>query len=434
MVTSTDLAIGTLTAEVQGTYTLTITGTGDEPPRSIIVMRNDEGQLVDTHGNVLTESETLSQEVIDALEASVPQAPVRVTVRSGESERSYLVRESLPQTFRDAEGHEYSGTRYDVVVDGNIQYTAILNQDTGEVAYYRGEPVDENRISSEDLEGERGIPAQVRAQVERGLEFGGELRRAAAAAGGWISYLQPGETTRLVRSISRWAGYDEDNLGETQATVVEWMQNVFGYMNWADMACRTEISTEEGSSFVSRSGYTSIDIEGEVQEVIPCGDISSGDFTLPNGSSINCAHYYKYKISGEAVPAEVAMSFHVYLNGAGSDVSYDENTDLHLYDGALTELNRSGTRWSLSGANMFTYESYVLFNKACLQFTGESFANLQRVIPALYDDDNPYCNTIKPAYDSQAVGDIDNPASGGGLGPAAPSGAGETGGCVGPAC
>jgi hypothetical protein len=257
------------------------------------------------------------------------------------------------------------------------------------------------------------------------------LASEARRAGGWFNFwLGEQETQKFTRAISRWAGYDEDNPYCPEC--VEGIRLAFSYDAWADMICRFNLVSDQGTSFISRSGYTSIDVEGEKKLINPCPNMGVDSYTLPNGTVISCQTYYQYKISGEAVPAEMDMEFDVYLNGRGSGVGYDEETDMHLYGGQKVKLNRSGAPWSLSGPNMFVYETYYDFDKVCIQFTGDSFTKLQMIMPVLYDSDNPYCNNIKDAFVSQTA--AEKAAEGAAIlsptlpsGPA-PSGAGAGGG------
>ena len=274
-------------------------------------------------------------------------------------------------------------------------------------------------------------------------KYQADVRSAARAAGGWFNFiLGGGEMSRLSRSISRWAGYDEDDLSPGHAKAVQVIRSIFGYNEWADMMCRSYLQSEEGSTFMSRTGYTSVDITGEREYVEPCKGIpgvsaSTGNFTLPNGTQINCNPFHIYRISGEAVPGEVAMEFDVYLSRDGTGKDFDEGQDLHLYYDEETDeylkvsLNRSGTRWSLSGPNMFIYEAYELYDKACIKFTERTFGNMINIMamPAWdWDDMNPYCNTIKDAYASQTyAGGEESRRTGGGIPtPSAPTAGGAT--------
>ncbi|MBN1544084.1 hypothetical protein JW898_01325 [Candidatus Woesearchaeota archaeon] len=267
-----------------------------------------------------------------------------------------------------------------------------------------------------------------------------QLVNAARRAGGWFNFwLGEQENQRFARMVSRWAGYDEDN--PLCPHCVEWLHKVFGYDAWADMACRKNLmSGEYGTTFVSRSGFTSFDIEGERKIVFPCGEAETREsFPLPNGSTRNCAPYYDYKVSGGAVPSETDMEFKVYLNAEGTGTGFDALQDLSVYYDELTnesaniKLNRSGEPWSLSGPNMFVYQSYVAYDKACLQFTDDTIDKIQNIIPSFYDENNPYCNTISEAYVSQSISEEESgsvaartvAAAGGGT-------AGPGGGTVGP--
>lgn len=266
------------------------------------------------------------------------------------------------------------------------------------------------------------------------------LAAAARRSGGWFNFFLGEESTqRFARSISRWAGYDEDNPACPHC--VAWIHNAFSYEAWADMACRRNYLTgDKGTTFLSRSGYTSLDIEGEKKQVFPCGkDVVSETFQLPNGSAVDCRPYYEYKISGYANPAEVQMEFDVYLNRKDSDRGFEAGEDLHLYYDSVEDeyikikLNRSGAPWSLSGANMLVYRAYEEYDKACIKFTKDSFRLIQTVIPINadeLDDMNPYCNNIKDAFVSQTVGEDED---GGGSGRGLPGGTSPgTGGEVGP--
>ncbi len=238
-----------------------------------------------------------------------------------------------------------------------------------------------------------------------GVIWGENMKATIAGGGGWVGYWSSGgEEMRAARGLSRLFGYDEDYISPWKAKVVDAIQTAFDYNRWIDKICLSNLKSKEGKTFISPSGYTSVDIEGEYQVINPCGSISTGDMTLPNGTVVNCRKYYKYKITGEAVPAEVEMTFDVYLNrkGQGSK-KYDSQYDLHPYNGTKIHLNRSGERWSFIGPSIFNYESYNEYDQACIQFTEKSFANLKLVITALSDDDNPLCNEIKPAYVSQVA-------------------------------
>lgn len=257
---------------------------------------------------------------------------------------------------------------------------------------------------------------------------GEQLANAARRAGGWFNFfLGEQENQRFARMVSRWAGYDEDNPACPQC--VEWLHKVFGYDAWADMACRKNLmSGEYGTTFVSRSGFTSFDITGEKKIIYPCGeDEVRGAFPLPNGSTMNCAPYYDYKVSGSATPAETDMEFKVYLNAEDTGTGFDALQDLSVYYDELTnesaniKLNRSGAPWSLSGPNMFVYQSYDAYDRVCMHFTADTMNKIQNIIPAFYDENNPYCNTIRDAYVSQRISAEDARGS-------APARVGTTGG------
>ncbi|MFH1669905.1 MAG: hypothetical protein ABIA62_08320, partial [Candidatus Woesearchaeota archaeon] len=229
---------------------------------------------------------------------------------------------------------------------------------------------------------------------------------AAGAAGGWANWIMDGgEMMTIGRGIGRLAGFDEQNRDPFWAAANEYIGIVFGFEAKVAEICRHHlISPEQGSSFVSPSGNTVIDIAGEKKYVEPCLGMSSGMSTMADGSEVNCTPYIEYKISGEAVPAEIAMTFDVYLS---DDNAKYGSGDLHLYGGKKIELNRSGTPWRLYGPSIVIHRSNKVaeseqYNYACLEFTEKSFANLQNLILALHDGDNPLCNKI-PTTEKKAT-------------------------------
>jgi hypothetical protein len=296
-------------------------------------------------------------------------------------------------------------------------------------------------------------------QPSRGGPFSERLAQDAERQGGWVNYfLKEGDNQRLARSISRWAGYDEDT--PWCPGCVAWINNLFGYDAWADSLCSSYFKSEEGSTFlVSRSGYTSVDIEGEKKEIFPCGkDITDSDYALPNGSTVDCRNFYRYKITGSVVPGEVALEFNVYLNKADSSESLEKEKDLLLYadkngEPVRVKLNRSGTPWMLSGPTIFVYDSYNDYESACLNFNGPSIDLLMTVVPIMTvkkNDLNPFCNPIKlldednyatqkikesdysPSYSSSSV--TVSEGSTGVSEAGSSTGISSPGGCVGPTC
>ncbi|NQU78446.1 hypothetical protein HQ545_01630, partial [Candidatus Woesearchaeota archaeon] len=322
----------------------------------------------------------------------------RITAPNGAIIASGELQEDGTIVYTDAAGNEIRDDEGGTVIDGELSSTQISNN---ELAARLG-------ITPEEL-------AEMDSAVSRGPNFATRQRMdalelwsgAANKYGGWVGlFMKPGEAAGLAGNIARWAGYDADSMSEGQAATLLWFQNAFGYDAWAGKMCRTQLISEEGTTFVSASGHTSIDISGEREIIDPCA--GHGDWKLThNNTAADCTKYYQYRITGEAVPAEVYMEFDVYLNDADTGIEYNIGKDDHLYwdemegEGLLVKLNRSGERWSLAGMNMVVYETEADFDKVCLRFTERSFENMQTVIQALRNKDNPFCNKIIDAEPRQ---------------------------------
>ncbi|MBI4739041.1 hypothetical protein HY772_05785 [Candidatus Woesearchaeota archaeon] len=199
------------------------------------------------------------------------------------------------------------------------------------------------------------------------------------ASGGWASaFFKPGSNQQFWISIGRWYGVQEP----AWPGFVDFMQS-WSPTNLANsIFCENRLGDDTGQRIgMSNSGRSWISAEGVKIRVNPCPTGLAGK--TPS-SNISCKPYWLYRISGEAMPSEVRLYFNVKLQPGNID----------MYDGFTIKAEKGSTKWSLSGTNMFVFNSTKEYTQVCIDFDDGTFTEVQTVFLALDNDDDPLCNDI----------------------------------------
>jgi hypothetical protein len=200
-----------------------------------------------------------------------------------------------------------------------------------------------------------------------------EMKKQAAAAGGWFNYFTGGPFQGSIMTLGGIAG--ENFIWGGESAYAE-IKNHLTINGWAESACRSNLDINGKRAIItSSSGNTRAHAEGEYVEVDPCFGADYNE---------SCKKYRHYRISGEITAGEAPMKFKVYLSG--------KSEDWQIYDPETVEL-KQGETLSLSGANMYVLDTIDEYNEVCIKF--EDTTQLKIVFGATFsDDDNPVCREI----------------------------------------
>ncbi|MBI5397998.1 hypothetical protein HZB03_00910 [Candidatus Woesearchaeota archaeon] len=330
-----------------------------------------------------------------------PQSPAEMTETSKAPTQPPEKPVGPKKTHNDQTGsdiYETDGVNYEVASDGTVW--ELSPSGTRKISPYSKAQVEEasrNLAKSEKAKEEAKKKAGEAKDNKAAAVTGGDDEKDSPSrpafskvttegflkrvqlSGGWASaFFKPGSQQAFWRSIGRWSGVHEP----AWPGFVDFMQS-WSPTNLANsIFCENRLGDDTGQRIgMSNSGLSWISAEGVKIRVNPC---PAGLAGKTPSSNISCSPYWLYRISGEAVPTEVRLYFNVKLLPGNVD----------MYDGFTIKAEKGSAKWSLSGTNMFVFNSTKEYTQVCIDFDDSTFTEVQTVFLALDNDDDPLCNDI----------------------------------------
>jgi hypothetical protein len=305
----------------------------------------------------------------------------------------------------------YNSGEYEVTIgtdaDGNTIYTVDyhdrrptetlkadeLKADSAFAKDMQGLEDNEALAKDADGEGDAGVTATESGDGKKPatpaepteLDWGDQVLNAIHGAGGWFNFITGGPFTNNFATLgASWFGEGEDvyDLGSVGTALVE----TFSINEMVSGICEDKLIEPGGTNAVltSASGRSYAHMEGERTWINPCLGV------VDETENESCEPFYLYKISGEISAAEVPIDVEIRMKGVDGEV--------YLYPDEETLELELGERLSLSGAEMFIWETVYDYDQICMNF--KNYNEIRSVFRAVIGaDETELCQEIVDAYE-----------------------------------